>query len=266
MTLAALMQMGMNAGQGLGGALGQGGSAAWGNALSSIPGGQVLGGYLSGRGAKKAKKKSQARFKRALNATESIQGKGLQQQEALARQATGQTLAGYDAAKREASRLGRGAKQGALDRGTQLEARASQNLASRGLGSTTAGTNLSRGIQADTSRVMGGIDEGLAGMFGDLALGRAGAEAQGTAALGDLAGQRTALDSQLAQMRLLGGATLGSTGTFDPGSWSQGYMPDTQGGMMEGLGSLMGGMGGGDQNAQLMAMLQKLFSQGGQGG
>jgi hypothetical protein len=233
MTLMALAQMG----QGFGAALGTGGSEAWGNALSP----SVLGGYLKGRGQKKAKKKAQKRFNRALNQTEAIQGMGLQQQEAFARQATSQTLGGFDTARKEASRLGRGAKRSALDRETQLGARASQSLANRGLGSTTMGANLQRGIASDTNREMSSIDEGLAGMFGDLALGRAGAEASGTQRLADLAGQRTNLQSQLGQMRLLGGATLGSLGNFDPGSWQPGYMQDNS----EAFGSLMGSFGGG---------------------
>jgi len=254
--MMALAQLG----QGFGAALGTGGSSAWGDAFSP----SVLGGYLKGRGAKKAKHKAQKRFKRALSATESIQGRGLQQQEALSRKATAQQLAGYDKARNEASRLGRTAKREALDRGTQLEARASQNLANRGLGSTTAGANLSRGISSDTSRTLGGIDEGLAGMFGDLALGRSGVEAQGTQNLAGIAGAQTDLQSQLAQMGLLGGATLGSIGNFDPGSWTPGYSQNNS----EAFGSLlggMGGMGGGGQggNQQLMQMLQQLFSQGG---
>lgn len=259
MTLMSLMQMGMNASQGFGAALGTGGSSAWGNALS----GSIAGGFLSGRGAKKAKRKAQKRFKRALDTTQSIQGRGLQQQEALSRQATQQRLSGYDAAKRETERMGRASKQQALDSETQLTGRLSQGLQNRGLGSTTVGSNLQRGIAADTSRQFQGINEGLAQAFGNLAMGRSGVEAEGTRDLAGIAGQQSDLSTQLAQMRLLGGATLGSTGNFDPGSWTQGYMPNTQSGAMEGLGSLMGSMGGGDQNAQLMAMLQKLFSQGG---
>jgi len=250
MMIAALMQMANSTGFGLG--AGQG--------MGAIPG--PVGGFFAGRKAKKDKSKAQKRFKRALGATESIQGRGLQQQEALSRKATAQQLAGYDKARNEASRLGRTAKREALDRGTQLEARASQNLANRGLGSTTAGANLSRGISSDTSRTLGGIDEGLAGMFGDLALGRSGVEAQGTQNLAGIAGAQTDLQSQLAQMGLLGGATLGSLGSFDPGSWNNPGAGAMDAGN-QALGSFLGGMGGGQGgNQQLMQMLQQLFSQG----
>jgi hypothetical protein len=255
MMLASLAQMLNSSAFGAG----AGDSSAYG----SLFGGSALGSFMGGRKAKKDKRKMQQRLKRALSATESIQGKGLQQQEALSRLATQQQLGGYDTARREASRLGRTAKREAIDRGTQLEARASQNLANRGLGSTTAGANLSRGISSDVSRTNAGIDEGLAGLFGDLALGRSGVEAQGTANLANIAGQQTDLQSQLAQMRLLGGGTLGN---FNAGSF-QAPGAGWQTGFNEGMGSLFGGMGGGnDGNAQLMQMLQQLFSQGGMGG
>jgi hypothetical protein len=213
---------------------------------------------LGSRAARKSRHRKSARLKRAITTTQAIQGKGLQQQEALSRLGTQQQLAGYDTARKEASRLGRTAKQTALDRGTQLEASASQNLANRGLGSTTAGANLSRGISSDTSRTLGGIDEGLAGIFGDLALGRSGVEAQGTQNLAGIAGQRTGMESSLAQMGLLGGQQLGQ---FDIGPWEQ---PSTAQNLLHGIstgaGAFMGGQGGG-QNQMLMQMLQELFSQ-----
>jgi len=240
MMLASLMQMS----QGFGSALGTGGSEAWGNALSP----SILGGYLKGRGQKKAKKKAQKRFNRALNLTESVQGANLQQQEALSRQATQQQLGGYDTARKETARLGRGAKRSALDRETQFMGRASQNMANRGLGSTTIGANLQRGIASDTNRSMADVDEGMAGLFGNLALGRSGVEAQGTANLAGIADQRAGLATQLGQMRLLGGATLGSLGSFDPGSWNRGYMQDNSeafGGFMGSLGGMGGKSGGG---------------------
>jgi len=257
MTMASLAQMGMNFGQGLGGAIG-GNSGDWGNAFQ----GSVLGGYLSGRSARKQKRKAQKRFNRALDSREAIEGKGLQQQAALSRQATAQQLAGYDSAKKEAGRMGRASKQSALDREQQLGASLTQNLSNRGLGSLTVGGNLQRGLAADTQRQIGGINESLAGMLGELALGRSGVEAQGTANLAGIQGAQSDLMSQLAQMRLLGGATAGPTGTFDPGSFQPAYRPNTGQGMMEGMGSLMGSMGGqGGAGGQgdLMAMIQKLF-------
>ena len=266
MTMAALAQMAMNAGQGIGGAFG-GNSGDWGNALQGIPGFEIAGGIMSGRRARKDKKKAQKRFKRALNARESIEGRGLQQQEALARQATAQQLAGFDAAKAEAGRMGRASKQSALDREQQLGASLTQNLQNRGLGSLTTGGNLQRGLAADTSRQFAGINESLAGMLGELAMGRAGAEAQGTANIANIAGQQSDLMSQLAQMRLLGGATAGPTGEFNPNSFAPAYRPNVNNaGAMGDLMSSFGQKQGGGGNEDLMAMIQKLFSQGGGGG
>jgi hypothetical protein len=271
MMMMSLMQMAGNAGQGFGAALGTGGSSAWGNAL----GGSVLGGYLTGKGQKKAKKKAAKRFKRALNASESIRGKNFQQQDALSRQATSQRVGGFDKARGEAQRLGRSSKQDVSDRGARAGARASQNLQNRGLGSTTRGAAVQRGVAADTSRGIANVNQGLAGTYGNLAMGKGQAQAAGTQQLAGINNQRSAFQDQLQQMRQLGGATLGSLGSFDPGSWGQGYMPNTQSGMMEGMGSMMGsmgggggGMGGGGQggmNPQMMQMIQQLF-QGGGGG
>lgn len=261
-TMAALAQMGMNFQQGLGSAIG-GNSGDWGNALQGIPGGiGIMGSMMSKRRAKKDKRKAQKRFQRALNLRESVEGGNLQKQEALARQATAQQLAGFDAAKNEAARMGRTSKQSALDREQQLGATLTQNLQNRGLGSLTVGGGHMRGITADTQRQMSGINESLAGMLGELAMGRAGAEAQGTANIAGIAGQQSDLMSQLAQMRLLGGATAGPTGSFDPGAFQPAYRPNTGSGMMEGMGSLMGGMGG---QGDLMAMIKKLFEGGGGG-
>lgn len=222
--------------------------------MALLAGGMSFGqDYLAGRSQKKQRKRYGRRLGRALNATESIQGKGLQQQEALTRQATQQQLAGYDAAKREAARLGRGAKQSALDRETQLGARASQGLADRGLGSTTIGANLQRGIASDTNRSLAGIDEGLAGMYGDLALGRAGAEAGGTQQLAGLAREQGDLMASLAQMRqmrdLYGSSPWGGSQAL-PGrehGLGQSLLTGAQTGLgaFMGMGSGGGGMGGG---------------------
>lgn len=236
--------------------------------LALLSGGLQFGSdYFAGRTAKKQRKREKKRLSRAISATESIQGKGLQQQEALARQGTQQQLAGYDAAKREAQRLGQSSKQGLLDRESQLGATLSQGLTNRGLGSTTVGGNIQRGISADTQRGMMGINEGLAEMFGQLALGRSGVEAQGTQRLSDLSGQRSDLQSQLSQMGFLGGRTLGNF-QMDQ-SVPQSFGSQLMNAGNAGLGAFIGaggGQGGGgfDQNAQLMQMLQQLF-EGGQG-
>ena len=230
--------------------------------MALISGGLGMGqSFLGGRSQRKQRKKQKKKLGRALDATEAIQGKGLQQQEALARQATAQQLGGYDAARREADRMGRSSKQSALDREKSLGASLTQNLQNRGLGSLTVGGNLQRGLAADTQRQMAGINEGLAGMFGDLAMGRAGAEAQGTANIANIAGQQSDLMSQIAQMRSLDGAQLG--GYQLDQSAPQGGLQSLLGGAQTGLG-MFGGMGGvsggGDQNAMMQQMMAYLFN------
>lgn len=208
---------------------------------------------LGGRSQRKQRRRMKKKLNRALDSTEAIQGRALQQQGALTRQATAQQLAGYDSAKREASRMGRASKQSALDREQQLGASLTQNLQNRGLGSLTVGGNLQRGLAADTQRQLGGINESLASMLGELALGRSGAEAAGTQALSGLAGQQGDLMSQLAQMRALDGAQLG--GFEIDQSMPQGGLQSLLGGAQTGLG-VMAGMG---QQQSLEQMIQKLF-------
>lgn len=225
--------------------------------LAMLSGGMGFGqSMLGGRSQRRQRKKMKRKLGRALDATEAIQGKGLQQQQALSRQATAQQLAGYDAAKREAQRMGRASKQSALDKEQQLGASLSQNLADRGLGSLTVGGNLQRGIASDTQRQMAGINEGLAGMFGDLALGRAGAEAEGTANLAGLMGQQSDLMAQLAQMRALDGAQLGGfqLDQNTPQSGLEGLL----GGLQTGVG-MYAGMGQNQGQQDLMGMIQQLF-------
>lgn len=240
--------------QGMQGAGGQGGQMDLG-ALGGLWGSSVLGAHLNRRSAKKERKKQIKNLRGALSATESIQGASLGQQEALARAATKQQLGGYDAAKREAERLGQSSRQGVLDRETQLGARASQGLASRGLGSTTIGANLQRGIASDTNRQLQGINEGLGGMFADLALGRAGAEAAGTERLAGLAAQRGDLGSQLAQMRYLKGQTLGNFSGVNP--YPQGTLQMALPGMSQAFGQFMGSRGGqqGGMDPEMLAYL-----------
>lgn len=162
----------------------------------------AIGGYLSAKKEKKEKRKLKRQIEKTRRITQAMQSRGLAQQEGLTRQATAQQLGGFDVARKEAERLGRSSKQQALDTGQQLGAQLSQDLTNRGLGSTTVGANLQRGISADTSRTLGGINEGLAQMFGNLAMGRAGAEAQGTQQLADLAAQGTNLGIENAQFWL----------------------------------------------------------------
>lgn len=208
--IMAMMQMAQqmqgNAAQ-TGQAVGSGGD--WAGSLAQSPLMGALGpmaipatiglGYLSGKKAKKKKKKLQKKLERSRQTTASIFGKAMSQQEALSRQATKQRLAGFDTAQKAAQLQASRAKRDVLSRGQQQQASLAQGLTDRGLGSTTVGANLGRGIQSDINRGTSGIDEALGNYFGQLAMGRAGVEAGGTDALAGLAGERAGFDIQNAQ-------------------------------------------------------------------
>ena len=62
------------------------------------------------------------------------------------------------------SKIGDSAKQSVLDREQQRMGNLTQSLTNRGLGNTTIGANLARGIGADTDRALAAIDESIAGL------------------------------------------------------------------------------------------------------
>jgi hypothetical protein len=266
-----LMQMFMGGGMGGGMTAGMGGGGGGQNAYSAAGSGMsgsLLGAGLSTYGAilnkreeKKQRELMERKIRNASRDTQSIMGRYFGQADTAARKATGQEVAGYDTARKEASRLGRSGKQAALDREKQLSGALTQSLNDRGLGSLTTGGNLQRGISADTLRQMSGIDEGLAGLFGQLALGRSGVQAQGTRTLSDLQGRQAQMNTDLAQMRRLGGATLGNF--FAPQSSGQSAMSMALPGIAANLGAMgggMAGMGGGQQGGMSPDLLKWLFS------
>jgi hypothetical protein len=214
-----------------------------------------IGGFSGFMGNKDANKKAASqnrRLWRAIKRTRSTQGLSFGQQEAATRKALGERLGGFDTARKEASRLGRGAKRTALDREQQLGGRLSQGLTNRGLGSTTVGANLSRGLASDTTRQLSDIDEGLASLFGELALGRSETAAGGTEALSNINTNRMNLETTLQQLGPLGGATLGNfqVQPRGPSPWMGALQ-----GASAGLGQAMGGMGGGGFDPQMMSWL-----------
>ena len=90
---------------------------------------------------------------------------------------------GYAQARRGLTATGAQAKQGIADRGTQQLAASSQSAASRGLYNTTALDAASRGIHADTSRALAGVDESIGQMLSNLELNKVGAKASAYSAL-----------------------------------------------------------------------------------
>jgi hypothetical protein len=205
---------------------------------------------LGAKSKRRAQHKYSKRLNRMANISDSVQGHSLQQQEMLSRLGTEQLVGGYDTARKEAGRLGRGSKRRALDREQQLGGSLAQGMQNRGLGSTTVGANLQRGLASDTGRQMADIDEGLAGMFGNLALGRAGAEAAGSQQLAGLSQRRADVTEKNQAMRTFGHLfgqspwASGGSSLVDM-SPAQSGLSSIVGGLQTGLGAYMGMSGGG---------------------
>lgn len=235
--MGALSSFGYNVGGGGGEDMYGGIGSLLGGALGGPIGagiGGLAGGLLGGRKKKKKLKKQQkklrAEIEKQRNITRNIMGKGLSQQEALARLATEQQLGGFDTAQKAAQASANQAKRDVLSREQQTLGAASQALTNRGLGGTSRAANIQRGIASDTNRSMAGIDQGLADYFGQLAMGRAGVQAGGTQALAGLAGQRSNFDIEDAQFWLpqqlhrLGGIETQRYGGFGQGGLPGGGM------------------------------------------
>lgn len=69
---------------------------------------------------------------------------------------------GTDRARKHITRIGRGARQGILDRGRQTQADATQALIGSGRYSSSIAENLAIGISSSTSRDLMGVDDWLA--------------------------------------------------------------------------------------------------------
>lgn len=140
-----------------------------------------VGGWLTGSTAvKKANKANEARYQMGLNLIKDYDP--LQAQLfGLARQGfrdVAQQLGeGYDRALRSVSDVGRANTQRLLDLQRQRVAEADQVLAGRGLYDTTAALGARRGIGYDTNLALGQVNQGFAGLLGNLY----GQKAQATA-------------------------------------------------------------------------------------
>jgi len=90
---------------------------------------------------------------------------------------TDQVLADLGRAEAEMRGSSREAQRGVAGRGAQTQASVTQNLASRGLGNSTVAMNAQRGIAADTSRGIAGIQQQEGSMLAGLNTQRAGIRA-----------------------------------------------------------------------------------------
>jgi len=108
---------------------------------------------------------------------------------------------GFDNAQIAAANQGRSARRSALDRSASLQSRASSQLAGSGLLNSSVQLNIDQGIGAQTDRRLAEIDQGLSGLFSNLATQRAGALSQGRQGLANFFGQRQARRAQLNDTR-----------------------------------------------------------------
>lgn len=108
---------------------------------------------------------------------------------------------GFADAQIATANRGRAAQRRTLDRESELRSRAQQQLAGSGLLNSSVQTNLDQGIGAQTDRRLAEIDEGLAGLFSNLATQRAGALAGQRNQLANFFGQRQQRRAQLGDVR-----------------------------------------------------------------
>ena len=134
-------------------------------------------------------------FKQLQNQQSGQYAQALQYQKQLLKTIQG----GYGQALGTLGQYGASSKQAALDRGTQQTGAAQSSLVGRGLFNTTTLDNAQRGINSDTQRALGAIDQTVAGMRSGLEVGKAGAEAQAYGGLSGLFQNHSAAQTQLGE-------------------------------------------------------------------
>ena len=194
-----------------------------------MSGAGILGGALFGKEdpAKKQFKQMMKLYGKAKNEQGWLYGQALQQQKAM----LPTIQKGYAKANKFADMYGQTARQGAMDQSKQAGSAMQQSMMQRGLYNTTAFDNASRGISADLTRTLMGIDESVAGMKGQLATSQAQAEA---GAMGAMSGFYQNYAS--ANTNLLGSmaGAVGNVQYQDPNAWL---------GSLTGLGGTLMGYG-----------------------
>ena len=98
-------------------------------------------------------------------------------------------LKGYDAALDQVSTTSRTARRESKERSQALGGQLTQRYGAGGQYGSTALAHAQMGLNASLTRELEGIDAGLAGLFGDISIGRGQAEFGGRAALGAIDAQ-----------------------------------------------------------------------------
>ena len=119
------------------------------------------------------------------------------------RRGTAAQVGGYEQAIGKASTISRASRRDAITRSKELEGTLTTRMGAGGKFGTTALDNARLGIQSSLARDLESIDSGFAGLFGELAIGKGGAEAAGQGALANFQQMRAGQESEL--FRLLQG-------------------------------------------------------------
>jgi len=143
-----------------------------------------LGGLL-GDGGEKDLKKGRAYALGALESGEASTAEFWEKALPYLMESLSSVEGGFDKGLAEVSNVGASARQRTLDREKSLIGTSRQRLQSRGLGSTTVGTNLERGIGYDTNLALGQIDEQLAQLRSGLHVSKGLAGGQARAGIAD---------------------------------------------------------------------------------
>jgi hypothetical protein len=160
--------------------------------------GAVAGG-IGSKEAKKARKRAERNLESARNRSSLF--KDLERRDL--ERALEELLKNFDTARSDLGRAGEISKRDVRDNEVKTKGVIDQRLLDAGLTNTTVGANADRGLAADTQRRLSEIDVGIASLFSDLAVQRAGAETSVRGAIARSTGARGALASDFANKQLL---------------------------------------------------------------
>jgi len=148
--------------------------------FAGMLGGNLLGGILGNKAAKRAAEKNAALMREVIMGyrQESAQNQ-LFYREArrMYGERTDAVLADLGRAEAEMRGSSREAQRGVAARGTQTQASVTQNMTSRGLTGSTIAANAQRGIASDTSRGIAGVQQQEGSLLAGLNQNRAGVRA-----------------------------------------------------------------------------------------
>jgi hypothetical protein len=202
--------------------------------------GSIAGSLIGANKAKKAQKKyNKRRASEIANLTKLIDSwttsgnQLLAQKGGLLQQMLQQSEAGGRRSEAAVGSLGQSAYRRINEREQQSLGAMNSGLAQRGLYNTTVGANLQRGIQADSNRAFGEVDEGLAGLRSSLINQNTSRNMGALGMLGNLHSEQLAFgSSQLDRKAALSGESLKGSISQSPGYGQMGSQ----------LGSLLGGL------------------------